>query len=244
MSLRHSFPPSAAAVSNGDGCLSGFFLPPLAVVMVSALLVFLLLGPVGITATASEALSVAATPQESGTTPEPTASPIAVTSLSPIFTPEVQYWANSILRWASAAGLDPNLAATVMQIESCGDPRALSRAGAMGLFQVMPYHFADGENPYDPDTNAYRGLGYLSRSLDTADGNTRLTFAGYNGGIGVIGRSESTWAGQTVRYAYWGSGIYADASSGAEQSLRLQEWLLANGVSLCRQAAGRLGIER
>ena len=96
------------------------------------------------------------------------------TGLSPIFTKEIQYWAKDIVRWANASSLDPNLVAVIMQIESCGDPRATSRSGAAGLFQVMPYHFHFGENPYDPETNALRGLDYLSRSLQTARGNARL----------------------------------------------------------------------
>ena len=112
----------------------------------------------------------------------------------------------------------------------------------MGLFQVMPYHFTDSDDPYDPDTNAKRGLAYLQRSLEKAGGQARLALAGYNGGIGVIGRSESSWAGETQRYAYWGSGIYAEASSGATESSRLQEWLAAGGASLCRQAHARLGL--
>lgn len=195
-----------------------------------------LLGHASITATAGEALPAQALHEVGG-------SP-AQTDLSPVFTDEVDYWAQAILRWAAEAGLDPDLAATVMQIESCGDPRALSRSGAMGLFQVMPYHFAAGENAYNPDTNATRGLDYLRRSLKTASGNPRLAFAGYNGGIGVISWSESAWPNQTVRYAYWGSGIYAEASDGSPESLRLQEWLLAGGASLCRQAAERLGISQ
>jgi len=162
--------------------------------------------------------------------------------ISSVFTPEVQYWAGRIQDWAAAVGLDPNLVATVMQIESCGDPRAGSRAGAMGLFQVMPYHFTASDDPYAPDTNALRGLDYLRRSLETAHGDPRLALAGYNGGIGVIDRSEFDWAAETQRYAYWGSGIYAEASSGASESLRLQEWLTTSGVSLCRQAHDRLGI--
>jgi hypothetical protein len=164
--------------------------------------------------------------------------------LSPVFSAEVDAWGEEIVRWAEEAGLDPNMAATVMQIESCGDPRATSRSGAMGLFQVMPYHFASGENGYLPETNALRGMDYLRRSLETAAGDARLAFAGYNGGIGVIGWMESAWPAETVRYAYWGSGIYAEASSGAQESLRLQEWLQAGGASLCRQAAERLGIDQ
>jgi soluble lytic murein transglycosylase-like protein len=227
------------------GCLSGFLLPPLAVVCVGIVLTFLWLG-------AGPAPTLAAAPGPAGANLEQVvtdqsaklsaASQDQAGIISPVFRPEVQYWGAAIQAWASAAGLDPNLVATVMQIESCGDPAALSRAGAMGLFQVMPFHFADGDDPYNPDTNAARGLAYLSRSLEAASGDARLALAGYNGGIGVIGRSESSWAAETQRYAYWGSGIFAEASNGATESLRLQEWMAAGGASLCRQAHSRLGI--
>ena len=232
MSSRHSAHPSAqAVVSSGGGCPTGYLLPPLAVVCVGALLMFFSLGSTNPSVPA-EILDQAAEIQTSG----------PLLPLSSVFTPEVQYWAGRIQNWAAASGLDPNLIATVMQIESCGNPRARSRAGAMGLFQVMPYHFTASDDPYAPDTNALRGLDYLRRSLETAHGDPRLALAGYNGGIGVIDWSESGWAAETQRYAYWGSGIYAEASSGASESLRLQEWLTASGVSLCRQAHDRLGI--
>lgn len=159
--------------------------------------------------------------------------------LSPLFTPEIHFWGDEIMLWASQTGLDPNLIATVMQIESCGDPRATSSAGAVGLFQVMPYHFESWENPYLPATNALRGLAYLKKSLDAAQGNARLAFAGYNGGISVVGKSEASWAAETVRYAYWGSGIYRDAMQGAAKSARLDEWLSHGGASLCAQARAR-----
>ena len=162
--------------------------------------------------------------------------------ISPIFTKEIQYWADDIVRWSNALSLDPNLVAVIMQIESCGDPRAQSRAGASGLFQVMPYHFHVGENPFDPDTNALRGLDYLSRSLATGNGNARLAMAGYNGGIGVIARGEWTWASETQRYVRFGAPIYEDASSGVTSSPTLQEWYQNYGASLCRQASNRLGI--
>jgi soluble lytic murein transglycosylase-like protein len=146
------------------------------------------------------------------------------------------------VRWANAAGVDPNLAATVMQIESCGDPRATSRAGATSLFQVMPFHFKLGENPYDPETNALRGMNYLARSLQAGGGNPRLALAGYNGGIGVISRSESAWPAETKRYVLYGAPIYEDARSGATSSAMLTEWYQKYGAGLCRQAAQRLGI--
>lgn len=112
----------------------------------------------------------------------------------------------------------------------------------MGLFQVMPFHFHTGENPYNANTNALRGLDYLSRSLDASHGNVRLALAGYNGGIGVVTRGEWTWSAQTLRYVYYGSPIYADAQSGATFSQKLEEWYRKYGAGLCRQASEKLGL--
>lgn len=233
MSYRNSNSISnRAAVSPGGGCLSGYLLPPLAVLCVGAVLLFVSLGFTNPPVQAKIPAIQTEVIQTNG----------ARMLLSPIFTPEVQYWADKIPAWAAAAGLDPNLIATIMQIESCGDPQARSRSGAMGLFQVMPYHFTPTDNPYDPNTNALRGLDYLRRSLETANGDPRLALAGYNGGIGVINLPESNWTEQTQKYAYWGSGIYAEATNGGNENARLQEWLNANGISLCKQAHDRLGI--
>ncbi len=201
-------------------------IPPLAVVLFGILLAaFVYSQPAG--------AGLAASNQ----TPASTES-----GLSPIFTPEVQFWGKKIAAWAAASGLDPNLVATVMQIESCGDPRARSRAGAMGLFQVMPFHFLSTDSPYDPDTNASRGLAYLYRSFEAARGDPRLTLAGYNGGIGVISRTEWTWSAQTKRYVYYGAPIYADARHGNTSSAMLEEWYKKYGASLCRQAKARLNL--
>ena len=216
---------AAAPESQGSGCLSGFIIPPLMVLLVGSLLAFFAFK----TSTQSIPMQV---------------SPSGSVQLSPIFTPEVQYWKDSILRWASATGLDPNLVAVIMQIESCGDPFARSGAGAIGLFQVMPDHFLSSDDPAAPDTNAARGLDYLRRSLSAAGNDVRLALAGYNGGIGLVSAGEWTWPAETIRYTYWGSGIYADAVSGASRSPRLDEWLSAGGASLCNQADQKLGINK
>jgi soluble lytic murein transglycosylase-like protein len=228
-SVPNSHPHRQAARQSG-GCLPGLLLPPLAALCVGLLLATLVGGLSDSGAQAGVEISVAA--QGAGG------------KIAPLFTPEVQYWAANIVRWAEAHGLDPNLAATVMQIESCGHPEIRSHAGATGLFQVMPFHFETGEIMSHPDTNARRGMDYLRLSLDRASGDARLALAGYNGGIGVIGRAESRWHNETVRYAYWGSGIYADASQNRDQSTRLQEWLNAGGASLCAKARQRLGIKQ
>jgi hypothetical protein len=212
---------AAAPQEQGCGCFSGFTVVPLAVIFISALL-------------ASFAWKTSPSPVD--------LPPVTSTDISPIFRTEIHYWADSISKWAAASQLDPNLVATIMQIESCGDPRARSSAGAMGLFQVMPFHFYAIDNPYNPDTNAARGLAYLVRSLATGGGNARLAMAGYNGGIGLIGRAEWTWPAQTKRYVQYGVPIYEDARSGLTSSAALDEWYGKYGVSLCRQAHQRLGL--
>ena len=163
-------------------------------------------------------------------------------SLAPFFAPSVLYWEDDIIRWADDFGIDPNLLATVMQIESCGDPHATSHAGAMGLFQVMPYHFAAGEDPYKPNINAKRGIGYLEKALQTYNSDIRLAFASYNGGIGTAAKAEIHWPQETIRYVHWGTGIYDEASKGKQNSTRLDEWMGAGGYSLCNQANEALGI--
>jgi len=215
-------PRITASASQGSGYSSGgFLLPPLAVLIVGCLLAAF------VNSTSNPTLPVAAASSD---------------SLSPIFTREVQYWGNQIIGWSGTFNLDPNLAAAVMQIESCGDPRAVSRAGAMGLFQVMPFHFYATDDPYNPSTNAQRGLDYLARSLERAGGNPRLALAGYNGGIGLIGSGEWSWPAETKRYVQYGAPIYEDARAGLTFSEALNEWYVNYGASLCRQAAQRLGL--
>ncbi len=126
-----------------------------------------------------------------------------------------------------------DLIAVVMTIESCGDPAAVSRAGAQGLFQVMPFHFATGEFALDPETNALRGLAYLRRSLDLSSGDVGRALAGYNGGHGVISRAPSAWPAETVRYVRWGTTILDDLRAGRTPSPALQAWLDAGGAHLC-----------
>ena len=213
---------TAAPASQGRGCFSAFILPPLVVLLFGAGM-------------------LAYTPDSRTSTLAPAPNPDSP-QLSQIFAPSVLYWASSILRWAASEGLDPNLVAVVMQIESCGDPFARSSAGALGLFQVMPYHFLPTDDPYAPDTNAVRGLDYLKRSLAAADNDIHLGLAGYNGGIGLISRIELFWPAETVRYSYWGSGIYADAVSSASPSPRLDEWLAAGGAGMCARAGQKLRL--
>lgn len=155
--------------------------------------------------------------------------------IAPTFTPEVQRWSGKIAEWSDEYGLEPNLMATVMQIESCGHPTVSSPSGAQGLFQVMPFHFASNESMTDPNTNAMRGAGVMQECLRRSDGNIRDALACYNGGPSQIGKPTDQWPSETQRYVVWGLGIYTDAQSNAD-SATLDAWLNAGGSGLCNAA--------
>lgn len=179
---------------------------------------------------------------------KPTAAPISLSLnepetptsyLSHVFTPTVLRWEKQITEAALRYDFDPNLLAIIVQIESCGDPQAVSHAGAVGLGQVMPYHFAAGENPYDPVTNLNRAALYYYNGLRSSNYDIGLSFAGYNGGHGTVQKGYAYWKSETVRYHKWATGIFWDIKMGLEESPTINEWLGRGGHSLCQQAASR-----
>lgn len=77
----------------------------------------------------------------------------------------------------------------VMHVESRGDVRAISSAGAMGLMQIMPATWTDlrarhglGGDPYDPRDNILAGAAYLREMHDRYGSPGFL--AAYNAGPG------------------------------------------------------------
>lgn len=88
----------------------------------------------------------------------------------------------------------------VMRVESAGDVRAISSAGAMGLMQIMPATWAElrvrhrlGGNPYDPRDNILAGAAYLREMHDRYGSPGFL--AAYNAGPG---RYEEYLAGRPL----------------------------------------------
>ncbi|WP_119072799.1 lytic transglycosylase domain-containing protein [Aggregatilinea lenta] len=164
--------------------------------------------------------------------------------LATFYAPAVLHWAPQIEAWARAYELNPNVIAIVMQIESCGDPEAISFAGALGLMQVMPLHFDDGENMLNPDTNVRRGMNFFNECLrQYADWDIGLALACYNGGPGVVYRDMSTWPAETQRYYRWATGLWEDVVRGDGESPTLDNWLESGGQSLCTRAASRIAEE-
>ena len=215
---------------QGIGVPSAYALPPLAALALSVVLIFTMIRFVMKQFQIPEAQGSAGVVFQASST------------IAPLFRPEIQHWGDNIIEWAEKWDMDPNLLATVMQIESCGDPQAVSSAGAIGLFQVMPFHFSTQEDPFKPTTNARTGVAYLKSSLRNYEQDVYYGLAGYNAGIAGASVGEANWPDETVRYTYWAFGIYEDARAGQKDSPRLDEWLDAGGRSLCNQAADRLGL--
>jgi len=93
-----------------------------------------------------------------------------------------------IRKVASEEGLDASLIKAVALVESGFNPRAVSRAGARGLMQLMPatarqYGVKD---PHDPYQSLRAGAQHLRSLLVEFDGNISLALAAYNAGSGAV----------------------------------------------------------
>lgn len=161
--------------------------------------------------------------------------------VTPVFRAEVLYWEPEILDWSQVYRIKPNLIATLMQIESCGDPTAEAPDGARGLFQVTDGRLQPGEDPFDPETNARRALTYFGEMYAASNGDLGQTFAAYDAGAWVIDSSPAEWPDQTQTYQFWATGIFEEAERGFSESPTLLDWLAAGGSDLCAQAAAWQG---
>ena len=93
-----------------------------------------------------------------------------------------------IEKYAAQNGLSPALVRAVIKVESDGNPRCVSSAGAMGLMQLMPDNVKEAgiSDPFDPEQNVMAGTKQLGGLLKQYGGNLDLALAGYNAGPGNV----------------------------------------------------------
>ncbi len=89
---------------------------------------------------------------------------------------------------ATRAKLPPELVLAVIEVESNFNPYAISRVGARGLMQVMPFWLKEigkpGDSLFRMQTNLRYGCTILKFYLDKEKGNTVRALARYNGSLG------------------------------------------------------------
>lgn len=95
---------------------------------------------------------------------------------------------------ATRAGLTPELVLAVIQVESLFDRFAISRVGAQGLMQVMPFWKKEIGRPNDNlthiETNLRYGCTILKHYIDEENGNVMRGLARYNGSTGKVWYAE------------------------------------------------------
>ncbi len=100
-------------------------------------------------------------------------------------------YTSTIAYYARRYRLPSSLLHAVITAESAYDPNAVSRAGAVGLMQLMPetakrYGVHNRLNPAD---NVNGGTRYLHDLLKMFDNKLRLALAAYNAGEGAVKRN-------------------------------------------------------
>jgi len=94
---------------------------------------------------------------------------------------------NQVHAHASSLGLPPELVLSVIEVESHFDRFAVSRAGAQGLMQVMPFWKQEigrpGDNLTHTRTNLRYGCHILRFYLDREEQDLTRALAAYNGSL-------------------------------------------------------------
>jgi len=100
--------------------------------------------------------------------------------------PNTDQWRTLIDEAAAQYGIDGDAIQAIMMIESQGNANARSGVGAMGLMQVMPFHFQTGEDGMDPRTNVFKGAQILADNYKRY-GNWDSAVAAYLGAVDANG---------------------------------------------------------
>jgi soluble lytic murein transglycosylase len=96
----------------------------------------------------------------------------------------------AVARYAEEYRLSPALLMAIMKAESDFNPTVISKAGAVGLMQLIPETaIRHGvRNLYDTKENIAGGARHLRYLLDRFHGNVRLALAAYNAGERKVDR--------------------------------------------------------
>ncbi len=91
-------------------------------------------------------------------------------------------------RYSRAHNLSPALVKAIIRAESNGNRFAVSRKGAKGMMQLMPFTSKrlNVSDPFDPVENIEGGVKYIKELLGTFRGNVVHAVAAYNAGPAAV----------------------------------------------------------
>jgi soluble lytic murein transglycosylase-like protein len=152
--------------------------------------------------------------REAGSAPAPVAAQ-AVAAAANVYMPaeeSIRRFSPIIDTASRLHGVDAALIHAVISAESGYNPSALSKAGAMGLMQLMPQTAKryGVTNIMDPVQNITGGVRYLRDLLSMFNGNLELAIAAYNAGENAVikyGNKIPPYA-ETVQYVPKVLGFY------------------------------------
>ena len=154
---------------------------------------------------------------------------------------------DSIFEAAGAKyNISPRLLKAVAKAESDFNPKARSKAGAMGVMQLMPgtARSLGVTDPYDPWQNIMGGARYLKQNLDQF-GDVSLALAAYNAGPGSVKKyngippyKETQNYVKKIMASYDGSvpiesgrmALTSAVTAGSEYGGRGEDWLSASAL--------------
>jgi len=103
----------------------------------------------------------------------------------------IRQYSSIIETAAKTHGVETALVHAVITAESGYNPRAVSRAGAQGIMQLMPdtARRFGVQNSFDASQNIHGGVRYLRELLTMFNGNRELALAAYNAGENAVIRA-------------------------------------------------------
>jgi soluble lytic murein transglycosylase len=102
--------------------------------------------------------------------------------------PGASWMTGYVDRFSRANDLPPALVHAIIKAESNGQRTAVSRKGAMGVMQLMPFTSKRMRvnDPFDPIENIEGGIKYIKELLVAFEGDLTNTVAAYNAGPGAV----------------------------------------------------------